>query len=71
MEETAQKFPGDEALVFGDQRLTYREYAERVNEYAKGLYSIGVRRGDHVGIWMTNQPSGAMHATPFTNWERS
>ena len=56
MEETAQKFPGDEALVFGDQRLTYREYAERVNEYAKGLYSIGVRRGDHVGIWMTNRP---------------
>lgn len=56
LEETAQKFPDDEALVFGDQRITYREYAERVNEYAKGLYSIGVRRGDHVGIWMTNRP---------------
>jgi len=54
--ETAQKFPDDEALVFGDQRTTYREYAQKVNEYAKALYSIGVRSGDHVGIWMTNRP---------------
>jgi fatty-acyl-CoA synthase len=56
LEDTARKFSGTEALVFGDQRITHREYAEKVNEYAKGLYSIGVRRGDHVGIWMTNRP---------------
>jgi fatty-acyl-CoA synthase len=56
LEEASQKFPDDEALVFGDQRITYQGYAEKVNEYAKGLYSIGVSRGDHVGIWMTNRP---------------
>jgi fatty-acyl-CoA synthase len=55
-EETAQKFADDEALSFGDVRISYREYRNRVNEYANGLSSIGVRQGDHVGVWMTNRP---------------
>ncbi|MFC2003576.1 AMP-binding protein [Chloroflexota bacterium] len=56
LEETAQRVPDNEALVFEDQRTTYRGYLGKVNEYAKGLYAIGVRRGDHVGLWMTNRP---------------
>jgi fatty-acyl-CoA synthase len=55
-EETAQQFPDAEALAFGDQGITYREYRERVTAYAKGLCGIGVRQGDHVGVWMTNRP---------------
>ena len=57
-EDTLEKYPDKEALVFveSNQRITYREYAERVNELAKGLFAIGVRKGMHVGIWMTNRP---------------
>jgi len=56
LEETAQEHPDNEALVFQDQRTSYRGYLGKVYEYAKGLYAIGVRRGDHVGLWMTNRP---------------
>ncbi len=56
LEETAAKFPDAEALVFEDQGFDYREYLENVHRYAKGLHAIGVRRGDRVGIWMTNRP---------------
>jgi len=57
-EETASKLPGKEALVFWEtgQRFTYGEYKRRVDELAKGLYAVGVRKGTHVGIWMTNRP---------------
>jgi fatty-acyl-CoA synthase len=57
-EETVQKFQEKEALVFCEskQRFTYREYKEKVDEIARGLYALGVRKGTHVGIWMTNRP---------------
>ena len=58
-EATVRGFPDNEALVFWEskQRFTYREYKEKVDEMAKGLYAIGVRKGTHVGLWMTNCPA--------------
>ena len=58
-EATVREFPDNEALVFWEskQRFTYREYKEKVDEMAKGLYAIGVRKGTHVGLWMTNCPA--------------
>ncbi|RJX23557.1 MAG: AMP-binding protein [Dethiobacter sp.] len=53
---TANKYPENEALVFYDKRINYREYLDQVNAWAKGLYSIGVKKGTHVGLWMTNRP---------------
>jgi fatty-acyl-CoA synthase len=57
-EETADKFAEKEALVFWEskERFTYSEYKNKVDEIAKGLYALGVRKGTHVGIWMTNRP---------------
>lgn len=54
-EETARRYPEREALVFRDKRVSYKEYLEQVDALAKGLYSIGVRKGTHVGLWMTNR----------------
>ncbi|MCR2764365.1 AMP-binding protein [Microbacterium sp. zg.B48] len=36
--------------------LTYADVADQASRLAEGLYSIGVRRGDRVAIWMTNRP---------------
>ncbi|OPY65934.1 MAG: Long-chain-fatty-acid--CoA ligase [Syntrophorhabdus sp. PtaU1.Bin050] len=56
LESTARKYPDKEALVFGDTRVTYQEYYDKVNAWAKGLYAVGVRKNTHVGLWMTNRP---------------
>ena len=56
LESTAHKYPDRDALVFYGKRVTYKEYLNRITALAKGLYSIGVRKGTHVGLWMTNRP---------------
>jgi fatty-acyl-CoA synthase len=55
LKETARRTPEVEALVFGNDRINYHQYLEKVCDYAKGLRAIGVKRGDHVGLWMTNR----------------
>ena len=57
-EETAKQYAEKEALIFWEskERYNYEEYKNRVDQIAKGLYAIGVRKGTHVGIWMTNRP---------------
>ena len=50
--------PDHEFMVYSDRdlRFTYREFDNRVDDLARGLYAIGVRKGDHLGIWATNVP---------------
>jgi fatty-acyl-CoA synthase len=50
--------PDRDCLVYADRnfRLSYAEFNERVNNLAKGLMSIGITKGDHVGIWAKNVP---------------
>ncbi len=39
-----------------DLRWSYREFDERATNLAKGLLEIGLRKGDHLGIWARNVP---------------
>ncbi|MGP1587722.1 MAG: AMP-binding protein [Treponemataceae bacterium] len=50
--------PQQEFMVYADRdlRFTYEQFDKRVDNLACGLYSIGVRKGDNVGIWATNVP---------------
>ena len=41
----SRKFPDKEAIVYGDTRLTYREFNARVNRLAHALMDMGVKRG--------------------------
>src|ERR1043165_5671569 len=50
----AELMPQQEALMIGERRLTYGELAERVEETARGLRALGIRRGDHVAVCMGN-----------------
>jgi len=53
---SARRAPDHEALVFPDERLTYRELADRSWEVARSLLALGVQPGEHVGVLMTNHP---------------
>jgi fatty-acyl-CoA synthase len=45
-------------IVFPDRnlRLSYAEFNRRVDRLACGLFAIGIRKGDHIGVWATNVP---------------
>jgi fatty-acyl-CoA synthase len=54
---TVSAFPDREAVVFPAQniRWTWREFTRQVDRLAGGLISLGVRKGDRVGIWSPNR----------------
>jgi len=53
---TANRFPDRLAVASMHQgkRLTWSELSEAADCVARGLWSLGIRRGDRVGIWSTN-----------------
>ena len=55
---TAAHFGAQDALVFPrlGYRLTYAAFAAEVRETARALMALGVRRGEHIGLWSTNWP---------------
>ena len=52
----ATKFGSREALISCHQeiRYTYEELNEKSNRIALGLYKLGLRKGDRIGIWSPN-----------------
>jgi fatty-acyl-CoA synthase len=58
IEKWAFETPDKDFMVYADRglRFTYSEFNKRVDKLAKGLLYIGIKKGDHVGIWATNVP---------------
>ena len=56
--EVVRRHGARDAAVFRQPgvRWTYGEFARAVDRLAAGLLSIGVYRGDRVGIWAPNRP---------------
>ncbi|GHT08806.1 AMP-binding protein [Bacteroidia bacterium] len=84
LEYWAETTPDKEYLVYSDRdlRFTWKQFNERVDNMAKGLISIGVTTGTHVGIWATNVPDwltflyasakiGAVAVTVNTSYKQS
>ncbi len=52
----ADRFPEKPALIFNENRISYRMLRERVQDFAKGLLALGIGKGDKVSIWAGNCP---------------
>ena len=50
-------FPDKLAVVYGDHRVTYRQYHERCTHLASGLVKLGVQSGDVVATILPNIPA--------------
>jgi len=46
--------PDKEAVVFENERITYRELRDRGNRFAQTLLSLGVNKGDRVAVLLRN-----------------
>lgn len=68
LEKTAQEFPDRKATIFFGQGLTYRDLHLKAKAFAQVLQSLGLKKGDRVGILLPNSPQfiigyyGAMRA---------
>ena len=52
LRDSVSRNPDKEALVHGDQRLSYREVGQRASGLATSLRSAGMKRGDRIGIYL-------------------
>ena len=53
-EAAVDKVPEREILVCGDRRATFRALDERANQVAHYYLSLGLGKGDHIGIYAYN-----------------
>jgi acyl-CoA synthetase (AMP-forming)/AMP-acid ligase II len=52
--KAADRYPGHDAIIFPDARLTYSELRANAYARARSLLAMGLDRGDHIGILMPN-----------------
>ena len=52
----AKRKPDHVAYIFMGKKTTYPEFMKRIDAAAKGLYKMGIRKGDKVTICMANTP---------------
>ncbi len=50
----ARKWPDQEATIFREKRITYREFDQRVKRLANAMLLKGIKRGEAVGLLMPN-----------------
>ena len=53
---TAKQYPDKTAYIFQGKETTYASFMKRIEAAAKGLYHMGIRKGDKVTICMANTP---------------
>jgi len=83
LEYWAETTPDKEYIVYSDRdlRFTWRQFNKRVDEVALGFLALGIKKGDHVGIWAQNVPEwltymyacakiGAVCVTVNTNYKQ-
>ena len=56
LDAVAAAHPDGEAIVFTDERVTFREFRHRAVTLARGLAALGISRGDKIAIWLPNRP---------------
>jgi fatty-acyl-CoA synthase len=57
LDVAARRWPQGEAIVFGDERVTFADFRARAERLARGLRALGIAAGDKVAIWLPNRPA--------------
>ncbi len=59
LDRMVEEFPEQYAFRYTtlDYTRTYAQFRDDVNDFARALISMGVKRGDKVAIWATNVPA--------------
>ena len=58
LDRVCEEFPNQLAFKYTelDYERTYPEFRDDVDNFARALLAMGVKKGDHIAIWATNVP---------------
>jgi len=59
LDDAARSRGDDVAILFADHAHTHADVKRRIDDVVRGLISVGIRRGEHVGVLMDMRPSAA------------
>jgi long-chain acyl-CoA synthetase len=60
LEEAARKYPDRACTIFKGAAISYKKMNELTDQVAAALASLGIKKGDRVGIFMPNTPQFVM-----------
>ncbi len=56
LDQAAERWPDQAAMEFMGRQISYRDYRDQVDRFARGLQNTGVKPGTHVGLFLGNTP---------------
>jgi fatty-acyl-CoA synthase len=56
VERAGMAYGPQDAVVYGDRRITYTEQLARIRQTGRALLSLGLEKGDRVAVLMTDRP---------------
>jgi long-chain acyl-CoA synthetase len=60
LDDSARRFPNATCTIFKGAKISYQEMSELTDRLAAGLSSIGIKKGDRVGLFIPNTPQFVM-----------
>jgi putative long chain acyl-CoA synthase len=66
VEERMHQGAGDTLFLYEDRAYTAAEVNHRIDNVVRGLISVGVRQGEHVGVLMSSRPSALAVVTALS-----
>jgi len=54
LEDAANHYPGQDAILFGDLTIKYRQLKKLTDDLAAGLVRLGIEKGDRVCLFLSN-----------------
>ena len=60
LEHSAERFPNQTCTIFKGAEIIYKEMNDITDRLAAGLYSLGIKKGDRVGLFIPNTPQFIM-----------
>ena len=57
LEQSAAKYPDRICTIFKGAEISYKEMNDYADRMAAGFHSIGIKKGDRVGLFMPNTPN--------------
>jgi len=56
LQETADRYPDRPAIIYQDQKYTYRDFQRAIDSFAQALLDLGLAREDKLGLLLPDWP---------------